>query len=469
MAVVDDGNLDLRDRWPAPGSGGRRDARRGGRPDPLLVHAARRAGSWPRSASASSSCRSSTEPTRPPPTRCRSRPACSTRSGSQLDIAPRYSPPSLAVFENRAAIPTTARLDGELAEASRVGSPDELVAVDTSGGRAGDGRRRRVPPRRRLGGGGGRSTSACRSTSRGSSAPTVRPSPVRVGFGVTTAYDVTAAGTAELRYRSPASRTTWLLVLGGLWVAALVASSRVRIPARLRPVRPGRRDADRPRHRGPARRPLTARTSRSSTPTTESDLGWVEELLTDEEAQVIKHEEIAAVNWRRLPILVLFVARSGRRSSSSAARPSTPTPPVFSTISAPWMPAVPVPGGLTSSWFCPGVPASGDGRHRWGGRDRQRRRISARRPGHAARRTGRGRRASGHRAAAPAHGRRRRRRPHRRLRQRDGRDRRRRRARGTDGRPSRGHVGGRVRQRARTVVVPRRGVHGRGQPWSSSS
>ena len=38
------------------------------------------AGSWPRSASASSSCRSSTEPTRPPPTRCRYRPACSTRS-----------------------------------------------------------------------------------------------------------------------------------------------------------------------------------------------------------------------------------------------------------------------------------------------------------------------------------------------------------------------------------------------------
>ena len=24
------------------------------------------------------------------------------------------------------------------------------------------------------------------------------------------------------------------------------------------------------------------------------------------------------------------------------------------------MPAVPVPGGLTSSWFCPGVPASGE-------------------------------------------------------------------------------------------------------------
>jgi hypothetical protein len=64
------------------------------------------------------------------------------------------------------------------------------------------------------------------------------------------------------------------------------------------------------------------------------------------------------VNWRRLPILVLVVAALaglvvvGREAVA-------PTPPVFSTVSAPWMPYVPVPGGLTSSWFCPGVPASG--------------------------------------------------------------------------------------------------------------
>jgi hypothetical protein len=65
------------------------------------------------------------------------------------------------------------------------------------------------------------------------------------------------------------------------------------------------------------------------------------------------------VNWRRLPILVVIVAAmaalvlTGREAVS-------PTPPVFSTISAPWMPALPVPGGLTSSWFCPGIPASGE-------------------------------------------------------------------------------------------------------------
>jgi Family of unknown function (DUF5719) len=65
------------------------------------------------------------------------------------------------------------------------------------------------------------------------------------------------------------------------------------------------------------------------------------------------------VNWRRLPILILFVAALS--ALVAVGREAvTPTPPVFSTISAPWMPAVPVPGGLTSSWFCPGVPASGE-------------------------------------------------------------------------------------------------------------
>jgi Family of unknown function (DUF5719) len=64
------------------------------------------------------------------------------------------------------------------------------------------------------------------------------------------------------------------------------------------------------------------------------------------------------VSWRRLPILVLVVAAMAGLVVG-AREAVEPTPPVFSTISAPWMPSVPVPGGLTSSWFCPGVPASG--------------------------------------------------------------------------------------------------------------
>jgi len=36
-----------------------------------------------------------------------------------------------------------------------------------------------------------------------------------------------------------------------------------------------------------------------------------------------------------------------------------PESAVFSNVATPWMPAVPLPGGLTSTWFCPGVPAAG--------------------------------------------------------------------------------------------------------------
>jgi hypothetical protein len=59
----------------------------------------------------------------------------------------------------------------------------------------------------------------------------------RTGFGATSAYDVTAAGPAELRYQQPASRTLGLLLQALLWVAVLLAASRIALPARLRPRR----------------------------------------------------------------------------------------------------------------------------------------------------------------------------------------------------------------------------------------
>ena len=62
---------------------------------------------------------------------------------------------------------------------------------------------------------------------------------------------------------------------------------------------------------------------------------------------------------RRIPMLV----GDDRRVIAVALGAGTavvPTDAVFSTVSAPWMPAAPLPGGLTSSWFCPGVPAAGE-------------------------------------------------------------------------------------------------------------
>ena len=61
---------------------------------------------------------------------------------------------------------------------------------------------------------------------------------------------------------------------------------------------------------------------------------------------------------RRLPMVVVTVAAFA--AVGVLARDTTsPVDAVFSDVSAPWMPAAPLAGGLTSTWFCPGVPASG--------------------------------------------------------------------------------------------------------------
>ena len=62
------------------------------------------------------------------------------------------------------------------------------------------------------------------------------------GFGVLTAYDAPAAGTAELQYSSPSSRTWALLAQALAWLAVLLLASRIQIPARVRSLagRPAR-------------------------------------------------------------------------------------------------------------------------------------------------------------------------------------------------------------------------------------
>ncbi len=65
---------------------------------------------------------------------------------------------------------------------------------------------------------------------------------------------------------------------------------------------------------------------------------------------------------RRFPMLVVTIA-AVVAVAIGAGTAVVPTTAVFSSVSAPWMPAAPLPGGLTSSWFCPGVPAAeGEGR-----------------------------------------------------------------------------------------------------------
>lgn len=59
---------------------------------------------------------------------------------------------------------------------------------------------------------------------------------------------------------------------------------------------------------------------------------------------------------RRLPMLAVAVV--GILAIVFVARDTAPTvDPVFSEVASPWMPSAPAPGGLSSTWYCPGVPA----------------------------------------------------------------------------------------------------------------
>jgi hypothetical protein len=62
---------------------------------------------------------------------------------------------------------------------------------------------------------------------------------------------------------------------------------------------------------------------------------------------------------RRAPALAVVAAAMAGIVAVGASSPA-PSAPVFSAVGADWMPAAPEPSGLTGSWFCPGVPATGE-------------------------------------------------------------------------------------------------------------
>ena len=61
---------------------------------------------------------------------------------------------------------------------------------------------------------------------------------------------------------------------------------------------------------------------------------------------------------RRIPMLAVTVAAFAAIGLVAREAPATITP-VFSVQAAAWMPALPTSAALTSTWFCPGVPATG--------------------------------------------------------------------------------------------------------------
>jgi len=156
----------------------------------------------------------------------------------QLDLALTFSPPSAEVFENRSAMPTGAQLTGETAEASGAENINGLVGADLT----------QAEPVF-VGADATEITSDDLTTGvmhlatsfderwelRGGSGPTLDP---RNGFGVTNAWDVAGDAVGErpatLRYATDTSRSVLLLVVAGLWLATLLATSRARNPLRRR-------------------------------------------------------------------------------------------------------------------------------------------------------------------------------------------------------------------------------------------
>ena len=62
---------------------------------------------------------------------------------------------------------------------------------------------------------------------------------------------------------------------------------------------------------------------------------------------------------RRVPALLLTVVAFAAIVVTARVTPTT-VAPVFATVRGEWMPSAPPPGGLTQTWFCPGVPATGE-------------------------------------------------------------------------------------------------------------
>lgn len=149
--------------------------------------------------------------------------------GAQLDLELRYSAPNYVLYENRSAYPAAALFTGAAAGSAAAQTPADLVRADLTSGTPALGT---VLDDR-----SGRGTLEAgvfqlavpfddnwKLTVNGENVP------ARAGLGVMTAFDVPAAGPAELSYEQPGSRRNQLLLQAVLWVAALVVASRLRTP-----------------------------------------------------------------------------------------------------------------------------------------------------------------------------------------------------------------------------------------------
>jgi GT2 family glycosyltransferase len=149
----------------------------------------------------------------------------------QLDLVAREPRlPTIQVFENRAWLPTAALLQGAAAEATTAAGADVLVRTEFG---------ERTPvfvgwnqfetfSDQLTGGVVHLAVPNDPNWSLTLDGERLAP---RRAFGETTAFDVPAAGTGTLRYETPAIRIMLVLVQTALWIAALLLVSRIQLPA----------------------------------------------------------------------------------------------------------------------------------------------------------------------------------------------------------------------------------------------
>lgn len=269
-AVVDDGPLDVRDRWLAADTVlddrlrdvvdalGRGQISRFGRfLAPLGVRYVVVVGAPPLGSDGTSDDEDIDDATSDPGTDDGGTDADADASGDvaatsliaelerQLDLRIALSPPETVVFENAATIPLTAMLTGPTAEASSIERWRRLIAADLS-----DAEPLATDVAGPLGTGGWAIESRDGTLDSagvvhlaveepddwalrlGDDATTVEP---RSGFGVTTAFDIDEAGLPyTISYRGGSGRSTYLLALAALWLVTMLAASRIRSPLRRR-------------------------------------------------------------------------------------------------------------------------------------------------------------------------------------------------------------------------------------------
>lgn len=146
---------------------------------------------------------------------------------NQLDIGSVPGPPAVEVFENESWMPVGGQLTGETAEASRLGGDAVLVRSDLSG----------VSPVLQ---GADAEPDVAQPVAAGVVHIAIPYDPRlhldvdgtriegRPAFGLTTAFDVPAAGTGVLGYDQESSRSLWIAVQFVLWFAVLAIGAGAR-------------------------------------------------------------------------------------------------------------------------------------------------------------------------------------------------------------------------------------------------